>query len=355
MPPKDRSNEKIKTLLIDGNALFKTGYHGAIGEYNLKGEHIGGLYQFITMVRKLIEENLYHRVFVFWDGKFSGKMRYEIYSDYKANRNKDFVNGTEPDDMNQILERLMVQEYLEELFIRQIEDEIVESDDFIAYFCSTREENEIITICTNDRDLCQLINENVSIYLCDKKVYITPENYNLHFKHHFKNVALIKIISGDNSDNIKGIKGVKETTLLNHFPFLKERESSLEEILENANILNEERILSKKKPLVAITNLINSVTDGIQGKDIYEINKYLVDLTVPLINKEAVEKLELLKYSTLDPNERGIKNVYNLMKRDGLDMKIAKSTMDFLLPFKKLIEREKKLFNENCIKNEQDS
>lgn len=352
-PPKIKPEEKIKTLLIDGNALFKTGYHGAISDYNIKGEHIGGLFQFITMVRKLIEENLYHRVFVFWDGKFSGKMRYEIYSDYKANRNKDFVNGTEPDDLDQIVERLMVQEYLEELFIRQIEDEIVESDDFIAYFCSTREENEEITICTNDRDLCQLINDNVSIYLCDKKIYVNSNNYSQHFKHHVSNVALIKIISGDNSDNIKGVKGVKETTLLKHFPFLKERESSLEEILQTANILNEERITSKKKPLVAISNILNSVTDGIQGKDLYEINKFLVDLTIPLISPEAVLKIEELRNSCLDPSDRGIKNIYNLMKRDGLDTRISKSTSDFLLPFKKLIEREKKLFNENLIKNEQ--
>ncbi len=355
MPPKVKAEEKIKTLLIDGNALFKTGYHGAISEYNSKGEHIGGLFQFITMVRKLIDENFYHRVFVFWDGKFSGKLRYEVYSDYKANRNKDFINGTEPDDKDQIIERLMVQEYLEELFIRQIEDEIVESDDFIAYFCNTKEENEEITICTNDRDLCQLIKEDVTIYLCDKKIYVNVENYERHFKHHYKNVALIKMISGDNSDNIKGVKGVKETTLLKHFPFLKDRESTLDEIIKTASILNEDRIADKKKPLVALTNIVNGITDGIQGKELYEINKFLVDLTTPVINSSAMIKVEELRRSCLDPSDRGIKNIYNLMKRDGIDTRINKTTVEYLLPFYRLIEREKKMFNENFIRNEQNN
>ena len=73
--------------------------------YNDKGEPIGGVYQFLLVLRRIIEENLYHKVFVFWDGKFSGKMRWEIYKDYKGNRDKDYENGTEPEDQNEILQR----------------------------------------------------------------------------------------------------------------------------------------------------------------------------------------------------------------------------------------------------------
>jgi 5'-3' exonuclease len=99
-PPKNGEiRQKLQnTLLVDGNALFKSGYFGAKGEYNYKGQHIGGIYQFITMLRKLLSENMYHRVYVFWDGNFSGKLRYEIYSPYKSSRGKDYVNGTQPID-----------------------------------------------------------------------------------------------------------------------------------------------------------------------------------------------------------------------------------------------------------------
>ena len=58
LPPKNRSVNKIKnTLLVDGNSLYKRGFIGARNEYNSKGEHIGGTYQFITVLRKLLNDN----------------------------------------------------------------------------------------------------------------------------------------------------------------------------------------------------------------------------------------------------------------------------------------------------------
>jgi 5'-3' exonuclease len=348
MPQRKGSGEVIEeakqhVLLIDGNALYKTGYHGAKNEFNSKGEHIGGVYQFLTMVRKLLMEDLYHKVFTFWDGELSGKLRFAIYPDYKSGRGKDYINGTKPeDDKDQIIERAMVQEYLEELFIRQLEHPIVESDDFIAHYCNTRKDKEKITIVTNDRDLCQLIDENVRIYLCDKKVYVDTENYQHYFKHHLDNSALIKIISGDSSDSIKGVKGVKETTLLKHFPELLTQKLELDEIISKAKVLQESRVEEKKKPLKALDNIINGVTDGVQGDKLYNINTALVDLTNPLLTPDAEEAINELIEGEFSEEDRGIKNALQLMKRDGIDKMINTYTIDYMLPFKKLIARELK-------------
>ena len=89
IPNKKRNNQK--TLLVDGDSLLKTAYHGAKNLY-YKETHIGGIFQFLTMVRKMLNENKFDRVYVFWDGKFSGRLRYELYKDYKSNRGKDFYN-----------------------------------------------------------------------------------------------------------------------------------------------------------------------------------------------------------------------------------------------------------------------
>lgn len=351
MPPKIKNGvtkptlKRLNTLVIDGNALYKTGYHGAKNEYNVNGNHIGGIYQFLTMLRKFLNEGIYHKVFVFWDGEFSGKLRYEIYEDYKKSRGKDYVNGTKPiDDVEQILERIIVQEYLEELFVRQLEHPVVESDDFIAYYCNKRKDNENITIVTNDRDLCQLIGDNVRIYLCDKKVYVDKNNYNIYFKHHQSNSVLIKVISGDSSDSIKGIKGVKETTLLKHFPELTERQVMLDEIISKCEVLQSERLANKKKPLKALTNIIEGITDGVQGKKLYEINQKLVDLTNPMLTKSAIEEVENLMDSEINIDGRSIKNAMLLMKRDGIDKLIDNYTTEYFIPFKRLIERERKTY-----------
>lgn len=333
----------INTLLVDGNSLFKVSFFGAKDSYNRKGEHVGGIYQFITLLRKLLNENLYHNVYVFWDGNFSGKLRYNIYKDYKSGRGKDFINGTAPKDESEQLQRLKVQEYLEELYVRQIEDEIIESDDFIAYYCLIRKSNEKITICSGDSDLHQLINENVNIYSLKFKKYIDVNNFRETIGFPKENAKLIKIICGDTSDSIKGIKGVAEDGLLDLFPELKEKICILDDILLKAKELQEIRLYNKKPRLKKLDNIMNSVTDGIQGTELYKLNEKLVDLSKPMITEEGIKQLENLIDSKLS-DDRSIKSVYEKMKRDGIDELLGEARIiDYLTPFKKLSEREKKL------------
>ena len=336
--------EDVNTLLIDGNSLFKTSYHGAKSDFNKNGVHIGGIYQFLTVVRKLMNETVYHKAFVFWDGAFSGKLRYDIYEDYKSDRGKDFINGSEPVEEGYLDQQRQTMYYLDALYIKQLMDDIVESDDFIAQYVKDYSKDEKITICTNDSDMVQLVNENVRIYNCGsgKKFYIDHTNYQEKMKHYPGNAKLIKVISGDTSDSIKGIVGVKETTLLKHFPMLTERKCELNEILTEAKTIQENRKVEKKKPLQALTNIIEGKTQGIQ-KDVYKVNEALVDLSNPLITNEAKNALKELKTATMEPNEeRGMKEVFRMMKDDGLmDLIRDRNVDEYLLTFKKFIERRK--------------
>lgn len=344
-PPRNGEiKEEIKNvLLIDSNSLFKVGLHGAKTVYTRMGDHIGGLYQFITVLRKLLNENLYHSVYAFWDGNFSGKLRYEIYKDYKIKRGKDFINGTKPKDESELLQRLKVQEYLEELYIRQIEDEIIESDDFIAYYCLIRKPNEKITICSGDSDLLQLIDENVNMYYLKTKTYIDINNFKKEIGFPKENTRLIKMILGDDSDSIKGVKGISDDGLFELYPDLKERVCTLDEIIDKAKELQQERLDNKKKPLAKLTNIINGITDGVQGDKLYEINDKLINLTKPMITENGIQELESLIDSKLS-DDRSIKSVYEKMKRDKIDELVGDYRMvDYLIPFKLLSEREKKL------------
>lgn len=342
-PPKNGETKikLINTLLIDGNALFKNGYFGAKDEYNYKGQHIGGIYQFITVLRKLLSENMYHRVYVFWDGNFSGKLRYEIYNPYKSGRGKDYINGTQPIDEEEVRERRVVMQYLEDLFIRQLRHEVVESDDFIAYYCLNKKANEKITICTNDSDMAQLICEDVRIYFLHFKNYVDTSNFSSYFCYHIENAALVKSMVGDNSDTIKGIKKLGEDSLIKHFPELKQQKVSLTQILERAKEIQQERKDQKKKPLAVLDNMINRTTDSVLGDKIYEINYKLVDLKNPFMTNDGARELELLIEGDLDPEGRSLKNVLSYMEKDGLKKLIGESRYEnYLIPFKELINRE---------------
>ncbi len=345
-PPRNGQNNELEShhnlLVVDGSSLFKRSFLGSKEEFNSKGEHVGGIYQFITVLRKIMLEDLYHKVFVLWDGEYSGKLRYDIYKDYKSGRGKNYEEGTAPTDESELYQRVRIQQYLEELFIRQLEHDFVEADDFIAYICNNKNVGDKITIITSDRDLCQLIDDDIKIYMCDLKKYITKENFRENFGYNLENALLIKILCGDGSDSIKGVKRLGEKTLYEYFPEITERKLTLEEVINKSKLLQDERISNKQKPLQILDNISYGITDGIQGDKLYEINNKIINLKNPLISEDAMDMIDNIINSPINPEGREIKNVYKFIKEDGLNNKIINNFEDYFLPFKKLINRELK-------------
>ena len=184
------------------------------------------------------------------------------------------------------------------------------------------------------------------------KTFLNLENHKDLIGYRAENVLVKKIICGDVSDNIKGIKGVGEETLLKHFPELKEREVHLEEILERSKQMIEERKADKKKPLKWTENIINRVTDGIQGEDIFEINEKIINLRKPLLTPEAIEQIDSMMYAPLDPDGRSLQNLYNIILSYGIDeLKDSNKFGNFFIEFKYLIDKEEKFFKRENSKN----
>lgn len=335
------------TLLIDGDSLLKTAYFGAKNLY-YKENHIGGIFQFLTMLRKSLNEYRYDRVIVFWDGQFSGRLRYDIYKEYKSNRDKDFYNETPPSEPELYIQKERVKEYLEELFIRQYMDDVIEADDGIGYYCGQIKESEKVVIMTNDRDMLQLLSDKVGVYVLNFKNIVTINNYNQYFNHHYSNVKLLKMISGDASDNIKGIKGVSEKTLIKYFPEFSQKSLTLEEIFIKIEDIQKQR----KERLKTLDNIINKVTVGSQGEHIFEVNEKIINLKKPLLTEQSKNVLNDLFSSPIDPENRTTKNVIKMMIDDGLTMAIPGGRdgyINFLQPFLRIIKKEKSYFSK--IKN----
>jgi DNA polymerase-1 len=333
------------TLLVDGDSLVKTAYHGAKDLY-YKDTHIGGIFQFLTMLRKIINEYRFDKIYVFWDGTFSGRLRHEIYKDYKSNRDKDFYVQQPPSEPNLYIQKERVMLYCEELFIRQFIDDVIEADDCVAYYVSQMKEDEKVVIMSNDRDLCQLIDDKVGVYVINLKKIVTKENYNQYFKHHHTNLKLIKMISGDVSDNIKGIQGVSEKTIIKYFPEITEKTLTLTEIFSKIESIQKGR----KSRLKTLDNILNSVTNGVQKEKIYEINEKIIDLKNPLLTESSKNELDTLFEVPLDPDGRETKNVIKMMIEDGLMMAIPggqEGYINFLQPFLRIIKKEKEYFSKS--------
>ena len=332
----------IKTLLVDGNNLFKIGFHGAKELYN-DGSHIGGIYHFINTLRRFLEEHNHDKVIVMWDGELNSSSRKLIYPQYKANRIQ-----TDNDDHYEsyLTQRGRVKEYLEEIFIRQVEVDNNEADDLIAYYCQIAKDEQII-IFSGDKDLTQLISETVTIYSpVSKQYYKNGDMITLNkveIPHY--NVVVCKIFVGDKSDNIDGIQGLGEKTLVKLFPEMLSKSCTIEEILVNA------RNIPQKNPVKSLSNILTGKTkNGILGEEFYTTNKKIVDLTIPLLTEESKQFVEEVYNDTIDPTDRGYKNLMRMMMEDGLFKYLPKNDeawVNFLTPFMKLIRKEKRNTNKN--------
>jgi 5'-3' exonuclease len=331
----------IKTLLVDGNNLLKIGFHGVKDFFN-KGEHIGGTWHFLNTLRRFLEETNYNKVVVFWDSETSSSERRLLYPKYKLNRKvKNEEDFKEQSFLNQ---KQRVKQYLEEMFVRQLEIERSEADDLIAYYCQISEDEDK-TIFSSDRDLTQLISEKVTIYSPQQKRYYKNGDlikmYEVEIPHY--NVKTYKILTGDSSDNIDGIFYLGEKTFLKMFPEILDTEIKYTDILTKA-----EQLLTEQKGNVALQNLLSGKTkEGIFGEEFFIINEKLVDLSNPLISEEGKETVRLYYSESLDPDGRGHRNLIRMMMEDGFFKFLPKGDeawVNFLRPFLKLSRKEKTKF-----------
>jgi 5'-3' exonuclease len=328
----------VKTFLIDGNNLYKIGYEGVRDLFS-GNNHIGGIYHFINTIRKFLEEHNYDKVIVCWDSETNTSVRKEIYPNYKGQRRNEMSEDQEESYLHQ---RRRVKQYLEEVFVRQLEVPHNEADDLIAQYCKIALD-ENITIFSGDKDFTQLISERVQIYYPIKKEYyklgdmISLDKVNIPHQ----NVLLTKVFVGDKSDNISGIDGLGVKTLVKLFPMLQEKSCTITEILDNARIIGQE----KKVPKIVGKILTGESKNGILGEEFYNTNLKIVDLGNPLITDEAKVLVEEVYKETIDPTDRGYKNLMKMMLEDGLFKYLPKDDnawVEFLRPFLKLTRKEKR-------------
>ena len=334
----------IRTLLVDAPYLFKRSLFGAKDTYTPEFGHIGGLYGFLTKIRSLIKQHQLNKIVLCWDGQNSGKARFLLDGNYKANReSKEWYNkiefsnaqiAREEKNKESIFNQLhAIQTYAEELYFRQIEVDLIEADDLIAQYCMDKHNEEDIFIYTNDRDIAQMLDLNVTIIFGNIETPITKSNFIMHFNYHHSNVLTIKILTGDASDNIKGIRGLGEKGLIKKFPELTYKHMTVNEICNRGIQINKERVENKKTPL-KVFELIK------ESREKLITNHKLINLHEPFLDKKAIKALETLDLP-LDDDDRGSANLWYLMKRDGYMSVYGYDFVSYLEPFYPVIMKEK--------------
>lgn len=220
-----------KIILVDGNNLIFRSYYATAATGNLmvnsKNYPTNALYGFTNMINKIIEEEKPTFMVVAYDiGK---NFRHEKYKEYKAGR------SATPNEL--IIQLNKSKELLDAMGIKHIELENYEADDIIGTLSKMALDDKdfIATIVSSDKDLLQLINEEVEVKLLKSKDYIryTKEKFIEDYGIDPIKMIDLKALMGDSSDNVPGVKGIGEKTALK----LLQQYNSLEGIYDSIDTI----------------------------------------------------------------------------------------------------------------------
>ena len=214
-----------KLYIIDAVNLLFRAYYAISPMTNLKGESTHALYGFIRSVYKLIKDFSPDHVICVFDGPDNKKSRTKIYSEYKSHRT------SMPLDLVEQLQRALY--FCEISGIPFLSIEGIEADDTMGSIAKWAEkEHAQVFICSSDKDLCQLVSDNIHIvHLHKDNLLIDTQKVKDLYGVEPSQIVDFLAITGDASDNIPGLEGFGPKTA----SLLLNRYGSLEKILQHAS------------------------------------------------------------------------------------------------------------------------
>ena len=265
--------------LVDGSGYIFRAYH-ALPPLTRKsdGLPVGAVSGFCNMLVKLLNDmgainkggGAPTHLAVILDA--SGKsFRNDIYPDYKAHR------PPAPEDL--VPQFPLVREAVKAFDIPAIELAGFEADDLIAaYATKAAEDGARVTIVSSDKDLMQLVGDNIDMVDTMKDKFIDAAGVVEKFGVGPERVIDVQALAGDSVDNVPGVPGIGIKTaaqLIDEYGDLEtllaradevkqnKRRENLIEFAEQARISRELVTLKRDTPMpVGFADMALTVPDG---------------------------------------------------------------------------------------------
>ena len=314
---------KKRAILIDGNNLlfrsyYATAYNGNLMK-NSKGFPTNALFGFVNMLNKIINEEKPEYIMVAFDTGHN--FRKDLCDTYKDGRIET------PNDLK--IQFPEAKKICTLLGIKYIECDNYEADDIIGTFARMADEdkNYNATIISSDKDLLQLISDEVDVKLLKQKDYILMNEQTFFDYYGIKPIRMIdlKALMGDPSDNIPGVKGIGEKTalsLLVKYDTLENLYNHLDELTPKTKekLLNDKESAFFSYKLATIYKTIDfdytfesikynkpDITGLIEKYKELEFNSFLKNLSVNNEENNNETPYEIVKTKI---NIEGIKSLY---------------------------------------------
>ena len=214
---------KEKLLLVDGSSYLYRAFHALPDLRSSDGRPTGAIYGVLNMLQKLIKSERPEYLSVVFDTPVK-TFRHDIFPEYKANRQKT------PEDLIAQIEPL--HQAIINLGLPLIAVDGVEADDVIGTLAMEAEKKNIKTlIATGDKDMAQLVTENIHLIDTMKDIRMGPREVLEKFGILPERFIDYLTLAGDTSDNIPGVEKVGPKTAIK---WINEY-GSLEGVIQNAD------------------------------------------------------------------------------------------------------------------------
>lgn len=192
----------MRLLVVDGNSIVNRAFYGIRPLTNKEGQFTHAIYGFLTMLRKIENEENPDAVAIAFDLK-TPTFRHKAFDGYKATR-----KGMPPELSSQMPP---LKELLGLLGYKIVTCEGYEADDILGTLAAACENSgNTCVIATGDRDSLQLVTDKTFVHLCTNRddILYTPEKIMEDYGVTPAGLIEIKAIQGDSSDNIPGVAGI---------------------------------------------------------------------------------------------------------------------------------------------------
>ena len=199
-----------KIMLIDGNSIVNRAFYGVPLLTNKEGKYTNGVYGFLNILFKLLDEEHPDYLAVAFD-LHAPTFRHKTFDGYKGTR-----KGM-PEELREQMP--LLKEVLQTMHIPIFEQEGYEADDILGTLSALAEKNDVLpVVVSGDRDLLQIAGEKLKVRIPKTKGGRTEtEDYyaaDVLEKYGVTPTEFIdmKALMGDASDNIPGVPGIGEKT-----------------------------------------------------------------------------------------------------------------------------------------------
>ena len=298
-----------KIVLIDGHSIINRAFYGVPDLTNKDGLHTNGIFGFVNILFKILEEEKPDYVTVAFDVKHP-TFRHEMFAEYKGTR-----KGM-PQELHEQVP--VLKELLTAMGILIMELPGYEADDLLGTVAKRSEAKGMdVLVVSGDRDLLQIVTDNIRV--CIPKTKRGTTEYEMYYTKDVQEkygllplqIIELKALMGDSSDNIPGVPGIGEktaTAILQQYENVENAHAHIDEIKpkrakENLEAHYDMAIMSKKLATIETNAPYEYDWEAARSGNVFTKEAY--ELCQKLELKKLMAKFDLSEI----PQEETIKTI----------------------------------------------